>query len=98
MTLRILLPALFALIGVGRAGAAGIHVEVKLVEIDVGLLERIRGERTRGLTGALSPSQIQSILDICTSVKCDPNHTIYAANSDSDQMHILLSGELRDCQ
>ena len=42
----------------------------------------------------LSPSQIQSILDICTSVKYDPNHTIYAANSASDQMHILLSGEL----
>ena len=42
----------------------------------------------------LSPSQIQSILDICTSVKRDPNHTLYAANSDSDRMHILLSGEL----
>ena len=42
----------------------------------------------------LSPSHIQSILDICTSVKCDPNQTIYAANAASDQMHILLSGEL----
>ena len=61
MTPRILLLSLFALIGLGRSVAAGIHVEVKLVEIDVGLLERIRGERTRGLTGALSASQVQKI-------------------------------------
>jgi CheY-like chemotaxis protein len=42
----------------------------------------------------LSPSQIQSILELCTSIKCKPHETVYAANSASDQMHILLSGEL----
>tara|TARA_B100000686_G_C16179110_1_gene660072 strand:- start:26 stop:493 length:468 start_codon:yes stop_codon:yes gene_type:complete len=42
----------------------------------------------------LSPSQIQSILDICTSVRCEPNQVIYSANSPSDSMHILLTGEL----
>ncbi len=42
----------------------------------------------------LSPSQIRSVLDLCTPLKCGPNQTIYTANSASDQMHILLSGEL----
>ncbi len=42
----------------------------------------------------LSPSQIQSILDICTSVECQPHEIIYAANSPSDRMHILITGEL----
>ena len=42
----------------------------------------------------LSPSQIQSILDICTSQRCEGDQTIYAANAPSDEMHILLSGEL----
>ena len=42
----------------------------------------------------LSPSQIQSILDITASVRCESGQTIYAANSPSDEMHILLSGEL----
>lgn len=42
----------------------------------------------------LSPSQIRSVLDLCKPLKCKPNQTIYVANSASDQMHILLSGEL----
>ena len=42
----------------------------------------------------LSPSQIRSVLDLCKPLKCKPNQTIYAANSASNQMHILLSGEL----
>lgn len=42
----------------------------------------------------LSPSQIRSVLDLCKPLKCQPNQTIYAANSASNQMHILLSGEL----
>ena len=42
----------------------------------------------------VSPTQIQSILDICTSVRCESDETIYAANSPSDEMRILLSGEL----
>ncbi len=44
--------------------------------------------------GGLSPSQIQSILDICRSVSIEPHETLYTANSPSDSMHILVSGEL----
>ena len=42
----------------------------------------------------LSPSQIQHVLDICTSVSHKPGEVIYAANSPSEEMHILVSGEL----
>ena len=42
----------------------------------------------------LSPSQIQHVLDTCTSVSHRPNEVIYAANSPSEEMHILVSGEL----
>ena len=42
----------------------------------------------------LSPSQIQSILDICTSAQHNPHEIIYKANAPSDRMHILVTGEL----
>ena len=42
----------------------------------------------------LSPSQIQNVLDICTSVSHGPTEVIYAADTPSDEMHILVSGEL----
>ena len=42
----------------------------------------------------LSPTQIQNILDICSSVRCQPDEVIYSANSPSNEMHILIVGEL----
>ena len=42
----------------------------------------------------LSPSQIHSVLDVCTSVQGQTYEVIYTSNSSSDRMHILVTGEL----
>jgi len=43
----------------------------------------------------LSSSQIQHVLDVCNTVTHKENEVIYAAETPSDEMHILVSGELR---
>ena len=42
----------------------------------------------------LSPSGIQKILGLCSPQTIPPEHQICKVNSPSDQLHILLSGEL----
>lgn len=42
----------------------------------------------------LSPSQVESLLQICTPIQAKLGQVIYAAKAISTEMHILVSGEL----
>ena len=42
----------------------------------------------------LSPNQVQSLLSICVSKTCDADDVLCAHGTPSDEMYVLLSGEL----
>ena len=42
----------------------------------------------------LSPNQVQSLLSICVSKTCDADDVLCAHGTPSDEMYVLISGEL----